>query len=62
MIVTATAHPAKFADAIQQATGTTPPMPERLARVFEKKERYTVMPNDLSAVQDYVRKMAEVGS
>jgi threonine synthase len=59
MIVAATAHPAKFADAIQQATGAPPAMPERLARVFEKKERYTVMPNDLKTVQAHVRKMAE---
>ncbi len=59
MVVAATAHPAKFADAIGKATGAPPDIPPRLAAVFEKEERYTVMPNDLSQVQAHVRAMAE---
>ncbi len=58
MIVAATAHPAKFAAAIRQATGADPIMPDRLKAVFEKKETYSVMPNDLKTVQAAVRKMA----
>ena len=59
MIVAATAHPAKFSDAIQQATGAAPDMPPRLAAVFEKEEKFELMENDLAAVQAHVRKMVE---
>lgn len=59
MVVAATAHPAKFSDAIQTATGAAPDMPPRLAAVFEKEERYVTLPNDLATVQAHVRAMAE---
>lgn len=59
MIVAATAHPAKFADAIRQATDAEPDMPARLAAVFQEEESFEVMPNDLAAIQDHVRAMAE---
>ncbi len=59
MVVAATAHPAKFADAIQQATGAAPDMPPRLAAVFEREERYQVSPNDLAAIQAQVKTMRD---
>jgi len=59
MVVAATAHPAKFADAIRQATGVAPQMPLRLAAVFEKEERFDVAPNDLALIQAKVRKLKE---
>lgn len=55
VIVAATAHPAKFPDAVEQATGIRPPLPSRLADLYEREERYSVLPNDLSAVQSAVR-------
>ncbi len=54
MITTATAHPAKFPDAVEQACGVRPPLPPRLAGLFDKPERVTVLSNDLASVQDFI--------
>ena len=54
MVCLATAHPAKFPDAVEQATGIRPPLPDRLADLFEREERYDVLPADLEAVQRHV--------
>ncbi len=50
----ATAHPAKFPDAVERATGIRPALPERLADLLEREERYDVLPADLAAVQRHV--------
>ena len=50
-VVAATAHPAKFPDAVEEATGIRPPLPPRLADLYEREERYSVLPNDLAGVQ-----------
>jgi threonine synthase len=55
LVALATAHPAKFPDAMQQATRHRPPLPPRMADLFERKERFTVLPNDLSIVEATVR-------
>jgi len=49
------AHPAKFPDAMQRATGQRPPLPPALADLYEREERFTRAPNDLAAVQAQVR-------
>jgi threonine synthase len=54
MVALATAHPAKFPDAVEQATGTRPPLPERLADLLEREERYDVLPNEVEAVRAHV--------
>jgi threonine synthase len=54
MVVLACAHPAKFPEAVKKATGRTPPVPERLAAVMDKKERFTVLENDTSKIKDFV--------
>ncbi|HEY2617470.1 MAG TPA: threonine synthase, partial [Acetobacteraceae bacterium] len=56
--VMATAHPAKFPEAIERATGLHPALPPRLADLFDRPERYTVLPNDLAAVEAQVRALA----
>ena len=53
-IVLATAHPAKFPDAIAAITGTRPPLPARLAHLMTDSERFETLPNELAAVQDFV--------
>ncbi len=53
-IVMATAHPAKFPDAVEKATGTRPPLPKQLADLYERKERFEVLPNDFATIRDYV--------
>jgi threonine synthase len=54
MVCVATAHPAKFPDAVEQATGIRPPLPARLADLFEREERVDLLPADLATVQAYV--------
>jgi len=54
MVCLATAHPAKFPDAVERATGTRPALPDGLAGLFERPERYDVLPADVAAVRRYV--------
>ena len=55
MIVTlSTAHPAKFPDAVEQATGVRPELPPHLAGIFDRDERVESLPNNLAVIEDYV--------
>ena len=54
MITTATAHPAKFPDAVEKACGIRPALPPRLAGLMDRPERVTVLPNDLVSVQGFI--------
>ncbi len=54
MITLATAHPAKFPDAVEAATGERPSLPPRMADLFERPERVTRLPNELAAVQSVI--------
>lgn len=51
----ATAHPAKFPDAVEQATGVRPELPPGLADLFDRAEHYDVAPAELAAVERIVR-------
>ena len=53
-VTLATAHPAKFPDAVERATGVRPPLPPHLADLFDLPEHVTRLPNDLAAVQQFV--------
>lgn len=55
VVVAATAHPAKFPEAVERATGRRPELPPQLADLFEREERFTVLPPDLAMVQAAVR-------
>ncbi len=54
-IALATAHPAKFPDAVEKATGTRPSAPQALAEVFHRSERFTTLPNDLDQLRRLIR-------
>lgn len=54
MVCLATAHPAKFPDAVERATGTRPALPDSLADLFQRPERYDVVSPDVDAVRRYV--------
>ncbi len=54
MLTLATAHPAKFPDAVERATGVRPELPEHLADLLTRKERTNELPNDLAAVEAFV--------
>jgi threonine synthase len=54
MITLATAHPAKFPDAVEKASGIRPNLPPRLIHLLNAKERFTILPNSAAAVRDFV--------
>jgi len=56
VVTLATAHPAKFPDAVLRATGVHPPLPSHLADLFDRPERTTVLPNDLATIQRFVER------
>ena len=55
MITLATAHPAKFPDAVHAATGERPELPARMADLFKRPERVTRVANDLHALKQIVQ-------
>ena len=55
MVTLATAHPAKFPDAVEAATGIRPPLPPRMADLFDRPERMTRVENDLTAIETLIR-------
>lgn len=55
MVTLATAHPAKFAHAVVNATGVEPALPLWLAGLNEREERLTVLPNDIKTVEKFIR-------
>lgn len=54
MVVLSTAHPAKFPDAVEAATGVRPPLPAHLADLFERTERFDVLPNDFGTIRSAI--------
>jgi threonine synthase len=54
MVAMATAHPAKFPDAVEAAVGERPALPARLEGLFERPERYDTVPADYAAVRDAI--------
>jgi threonine synthase len=54
MVVLATAHPAKFPDAVEAVCGVRPRLPEWLCDLDQRPERVTVLPVDQSAVERFV--------
>lgn len=58
MVLLSTAHPAKFPDAVSQACGRVPALPDWLSGLMGRKERFTVLPSDLKMVEDYVASRA----
>jgi threonine synthase len=58
LVMLATAHPAKFPEAVARATGVHPPLPPHLADLFTREERFDTLPNDATAVQAYIEALA----
>ena len=58
MVTMATAHPAKFPDAVERATGERPALPDHLSDLLERPERTVRLANDLAAVQAFVSSVA----
>jgi threonine synthase len=53
-VALACAHPAKFPDIVEQATGQTPVLPPHLQDLMTRPERINVVPNDLAAIRAFI--------
>jgi threonine synthase len=60
-IILATAHPAKFPDAIKTITGIHPALPARLHHLLSDPEHMTHLPNDIGRIEAYVEQVARAG-
>ncbi len=56
MVTLATAHPAKFPAAVEQASGVHPPLPSRMSDLYERPERVTRIANDLGTIEDHIKR------
>jgi threonine synthase len=62
VVALATAHPAKFPDAVERAVGVRPALPPHLRGIELRRENFTVLPNDAGAVAKFVRERARVAA
>jgi threonine synthase len=61
-VTLATAHPAKFRDAVERATGVRPSLPQRISGLFSREERFDRLPADLAKIEAYIdARMAAAG-
>ena len=58
IVTLATAHPAKFRDTVERATGYRPSLPARVGDLFARREHYDVLPSDYDTLVQYVRDKA----
>ena len=54
VVTLATAHPAKFRDAVERATGFRPSLPARVGDLFAREERFTELPGSYEAVRAFI--------
>ncbi|RXF73289.1 threonine synthase [Hansschlegelia zhihuaiae] len=59
-VVLATAHPAKFPDAVEAASGIRPELPAHLSEIMTAPERINQLPNDLGELEAFVEKRARI--
>jgi len=60
MVTLATAHPAKFPDAVKAASGVAAPLPPRMADLYDRPERVTRVANDMTAIQALIKERIKV--
>jgi threonine synthase len=58
VVTLATAHPAKFPDAVEKATGIRPKLPAHLSDLLSRPEKFEILPGNLQKLQDFIRKNA----
>jgi threonine synthase len=58
VVALATAHPAKFPEAVERATGLQPKLPPHLADLMGRPEKFTVLPNDQAGLEGFIRERA----
>lgn len=62
VVTLATAHPAKFPDTVERATGVRPQLPTKCADLFEREERFGTLPAEVEAVKRYIRERSRAWS
>ena len=62
VIALSTAHPAKFPDAVERATGLRPALPPHMADLMTRDESFTVLPNDQAAIESFIRARTRAAS
>jgi threonine synthase len=60
LVVLSTAHPAKFPEAVEAASGLTPTVPAAARGLSDRPERVDTIKADVEAVQAYIRAFAGV--
>jgi threonine synthase len=58
VVTLATAHPAKFREAVERATGQRPTLPARISGLFDREERFETLPGELQAIEAYIAERA----
>jgi threonine synthase len=58
IVTLATAHPAKFREAVERVTGVRPPLPPRIAGLFDREERFDQLPADLATIESFIAERA----
>jgi threonine synthase len=58
VVTLATAHPAKFPEAVERASGMRPSLPARMGNLFDRAERYDTLPAELAPIEAYVAERA----
>jgi threonine synthase len=61
IVTLATAHPAKFREAVERATGHRPSLPARLGNLFDREERYEMLAGDYDTVKSYILSVVRNG-
>ncbi|WP_432200789.1 threonine synthase [Erythrobacter sp. W53] len=54
IVTLATAHPAKFRDAVERATGLRPALPARIGDLFSREEACSDLPGTYEAVREFL--------
>ncbi|MGQ0533191.1 MAG: threonine synthase [Caulobacteraceae bacterium] len=62
LVFLATAHPAKFPDTVERATGIRPQLPPKCADLFDRPEKFDSLPADADAVKRYIRERSRAWS
>ncbi|XUU59569.1 threonine synthase [Erythrobacter sp. HA6-11] len=62
IVTLATAHPGKFRDAVERATGSRPGLPQRVGDLFSREEAFTSLPGEYDAVRSFVAEHAALAA
>ena len=56
-IILSTAHPCKFPEAVEEATGKYPELPPEIINVIDKEEKFKILPNDPETIKKFIRRL-----